>query len=124
MAEAPPSSHDGPIAVGRSAVLAGAAAATAATVLFRVLTAELTNDHFVHQSRGWQILQGEVPVRDFFGPGRILQYYTSTAALALSLPRQWSCTCSGRTSCGIRLHKASWSPRSCSGLGHSSIGAP
>jgi hypothetical protein len=84
MAEAPPSSHDGPIAVGRSAVLAGAAAATPATFLFRFLTAELTNDHFVHLSRGWQILQGEVPVRDFFDPGLILQYYTSTAALALS----------------------------------------
>jgi hypothetical protein len=73
MAEAPPSSHDGPIAVGRSAVLAGAAAATAAPLLLRLLTAARTNEHFVHQSRGWEIHQGEVPVRDFFDPRQILQ---------------------------------------------------
>jgi len=85
MAEAPSSSHDGGRpAVGRAAVLAGAVAATIATFLYRFLTVEFTNDHFVHLSRGWQILQGEVPVRDFFDPGMLLQYYTSTAALILS----------------------------------------
>jgi len=84
MAEAPSSSRDGRAPVGRAAVLAGAAVATAATFLFRFLTVEFTNDHFVHLSRGWQILQGEVPVRDFFDPGLLLQYYTSAAALLLS----------------------------------------
>jgi hypothetical protein len=54
-----------------------------ATIAFfyRYLTLEFTNDHFVHLSRAFQIVEGEVPLRDFFDPGLILQYYASAATL-------------------------------------------
>ena len=52
----------------------------AGTFLFRWLTLNFTNDHFVHLSRARQILLGDVPIRDFFDPGLILQYYLSSAA--------------------------------------------
>src|SRR5262245_20934492 len=61
-----------------------AAVVFVATFLFRFLTLEFMNDHFVHLTRGRQILLGEVPVRDFFDPGLFLQYYASAAALVLS----------------------------------------
>lgn len=41
------------------------------------------NDHFVHLSRAQQILLGDLPIRDFFDPGMLLQYYVSAAALAV-----------------------------------------
>ena len=53
----------------------------AATWVFRWLTIDFTNDHFVHLSRARQILLGEIPVRDFFDPGLPLHYYASAAAL-------------------------------------------
>lgn len=72
-------SRPGPILM-----LAVALAVFAGTFLVRFLTVEFSNDHFVHLSRGRQILLGEVPVRDFFDPGLFLQYYASAAALTLS----------------------------------------
>jgi hypothetical protein len=65
-------------------LIAGIVAAVAGTFLYRFLTIDFTNDHYVHLSRGWQILQGEVPTRDFFDPGLVLQYYASAAALLWS----------------------------------------
>lgn len=56
----------------------------AATFLFRYITIDFPNDHFVHLSRARQIALGEVPIRDFFDPGLILQYYVSAAALIVS----------------------------------------
>lgn len=53
-----------------------------AAFLFRFLTVDFPNDHFVHLARAWQILEGELPVRDFFDEGRFLTYYASVAALA------------------------------------------
>ena len=64
--------------------MVGATVSVVGAFLFRFLTVEFTNDHFVHLSRGWQILQGDVPIRDFFDPGLILQYYASAAALLWS----------------------------------------
>lgn len=64
-------------------VAAGALVATIA-FLYRYLTLEFTNDHFVHLSRGFQIVEGDVPLRDFFDPGLLLQYYASAAALLWS----------------------------------------
>ncbi len=54
------------------------------TFFYRYLTLEFTNDHFVHLSRAFQIVEGEVPLRDFFDPGLFLQYYASAAALLWS----------------------------------------
>jgi hypothetical protein len=56
----------------------------ATTWMFRWLTVDFTNDHFVHLSRARQILLGELPFRDFFDPGLPLHYFASAAALALS----------------------------------------
>jgi len=64
--------------------IAGAILVFALTFLFRCLTFDFTNDHFVHLSRARQILLGDVPVKDFFDPGLFLQYYASAAALMLS----------------------------------------
>ena len=52
----------------------------AGAFLFRWLTVEFTNDHFVHLSRARQILLGDVPIRDFFDAGLFLQNYLSAAA--------------------------------------------
>src|ERR1051325_4650984 len=41
--------------------------------------AGLTDDHFYYLVRGWQILFGELPVRDFADNGAPLQYYTAWA---------------------------------------------
>jgi hypothetical protein len=70
--------------VGRLPLIAGAAVAVAGTFLFRYLTVSFTNDHFVHLSRGRQILYGDLPIRDFFDPGGTLQYYASVGALLWS----------------------------------------
>ena len=50
----------------------------AGVFLFRWLTVEFTNDHFVHLSRARQILLGDVPIRDFFEQ-LFLQTYLSSA---------------------------------------------
>jgi hypothetical protein len=55
-----------------------------AAAMVRWLTVAFTNDHFVHLSRGRQILYGDLPVRDFFDPGLFLQYYASAAALLVA----------------------------------------
>ena len=55
----------------------------AGTFLFRWLTVDFTNDHFVHLSRARQILLGDVPIRDFFDAGFFLQLYLSSAAQLL-----------------------------------------
>src|SRR5687767_12594564 len=73
-----------PAGVRRVPLIVGTGLAFALTFFFRWLTVEFTNDHFVHLSRGRQILLGDVPVRDFFDPGLILQYYASAFALTLS----------------------------------------
>ena len=65
-------------------VRALAVAVFAVTWIFRWLTVDFTNDHFVHLSRARQILLGEMPVRDFFDPGLPLHYYASAAALMVS----------------------------------------
>ena len=65
-------------------VRALAVAVFAITWIFRWLTIDFTNDHFVHLSRARQILLGEVPVRDFFDPGLPLHYYASAAAMMIS----------------------------------------
>jgi hypothetical protein len=70
--------------VQRWAVRVATAIAFALTWIFRWLTIDFANDHFVHLSRARQILLGEVPVRDFFDPGLPLHYYASAAALTVS----------------------------------------
>jgi hypothetical protein len=62
----------------------GVALVAVVTFFYRYLTLEFTNDHFVHLSRAFQIVEGEVPLRDFFDPGLFLQYYASAAALLWS----------------------------------------
>lgn len=41
--------------------------------------AQLTDDHFFYLVRGWQILFGELPVRDFVDHGAPLYYYVAAA---------------------------------------------
>ncbi len=84
MATAPSSALSGHAVVGRGAMMGGTTAAVLGALLVRYLTVEFTNDHFVHLSRAWQVVQGDVPVRDFFDPGALLQYYASAAALLWS----------------------------------------
>jgi hypothetical protein len=43
----------------------------------------LTDDHFFYLVRGWQILFGELPVRDFVDHGAPLYYYVGAAVQAL-----------------------------------------
>ena len=45
--------------------------------------AGLTDDHFFYLARGWQILFGDVPVRDFVDHGAPLYYYVAAAVQAL-----------------------------------------
>ena len=75
---------EGSASISRNGLIIGAIVAVGGTFLFRFLTVEYTNDHFVHLSRGAQILYGDVPIRDFFDPGLTLQYYASAAALLWS----------------------------------------
>jgi hypothetical protein len=63
--------------------LAAAVLVFVVTWIFRWLTVDFTNDHFVHLSRARQILLGELPIRDFFDPGLPLHYFASSAALAI-----------------------------------------
>jgi hypothetical protein len=70
-----------PVSNHRAVVIIGGAIVFCVVWLFRWLTVDFTNDHFVHLSRGRQILLGEWPVRDFFDPGLPLHYFASAAAL-------------------------------------------
>lgn len=62
-------------------IAAGAILAFLATFLLRFLSAEFTNDHFMHLAEGRQVLHGEWPVRDYFDFGLPLQVLTSTVTL-------------------------------------------
>ncbi|OFW16488.1 MAG: hypothetical protein A3H29_04075 [Acidobacteria bacterium RIFCSPLOWO2_02_FULL_67_21] len=73
----------------RTFVAAFAAAAVfAITWLFRFNDpngsfAGLTDDHFFYVVRGWQILYGDLPVRDFVDNGAPLHYYVAAAVQLL-----------------------------------------
>jgi len=67
-----------------AALSAGAALAFVLTFLFRFLSAEFTNDHFMHLVEGRQVLFGEWPARDYFDFGLPLQVLTSTLTLLAS----------------------------------------
>src|SRR5919109_2323571 len=45
--------------------------------------AGLTDDHFFYVVRGWQILHGDLPVRDFVDHGAPLFYYVGAAVQIL-----------------------------------------
>ena len=45
--------------------------------------AGLTDDHFFYVVRGWQILFGDLPVRDFVDHGAPLYYYIAAAVQAI-----------------------------------------
>src|SRR5688572_27602905 len=45
--------------------------------------AGLTDDHFYYLLRGWQILYGELPFRDFVDAGAPLYFYVSAAVQVL-----------------------------------------
>ena len=45
--------------------------------------AGLTDDHFFYLLRGWQILLGEIPIRDFVDHGAPLYFYVSAAVQVL-----------------------------------------
>src|SRR5688572_23189826 len=75
---------------GRAAYLRAAAAAVIAAVIFAVSWlyrfndpggsfAYLTDDHFFYLVRGWQILFGDLPVRDFVDHGAPLYFYVAWA---------------------------------------------
>jgi hypothetical protein len=72
--------------VPREAQYAGLAALFVALFLFRIATASLTNDDYLHVSTAQQVLLGGVPVRDFLDPGEPL-FYTASAAAQLLLGR-------------------------------------
>ena len=61
-----------------------AVAVFAVTWLYRWLTVDFANDHFVPLTRARQILVGEIPVSDFFDPGLPLHHYMSAAAMYAS----------------------------------------
>ena len=84
MAKSSMTHSEGNASISRAALIIGAIVAVGGTFVFRFLSVEYTNDHFVHLSRGAQILYGDVPIRDFFDPGLTLQYYASAAALLWS----------------------------------------
>jgi hypothetical protein len=65
-------------------ITAGGALTFILTFLFRFLSAEFTNDHFMHLAEGRQVLYGEWPVRDYFDFGLPLQVLTSTVTLMWS----------------------------------------
>jgi hypothetical protein len=65
-------------------IAAGGALAFLIAFLFRFLSAEFTNDHFMHVAEGQQVLHGEWPARDYFDFGLPLQAITSAAALLWS----------------------------------------
>lgn len=65
-------------------VVAGGGVSFVLTFLYRFLSTDLANDHFMHLAAGRQVLHGEWPVRDFFDFGLPLQILTSSAALLWS----------------------------------------
>ena len=67
---------------------AGAAVCMAAcTLAWHFLTfSGFNNDHYVHVARGYQMLLGDLPVRDFVDPGEPLMYAVSAGARALFGP--------------------------------------
>ena len=77
------STHDGHAKFGRVPLGILDLGVFAGTFLFRWLTVDFTNDHFVHLSRARQILLGDMPIRDFFDAGFFLQLYLSSAAQLL-----------------------------------------
>jgi len=71
-----------PLAVGGAAALAGAAG-----VAWRYFTfTGFNNDHYVHLSRAYQMLLGDLPVRDFTDPGMPMTYVASAAARVVGGP--------------------------------------
>jgi hypothetical protein len=66
--------------VGRAV---GVVALFAALFYFRLSTASITNDDYLHLSTAQQVVLGAVPVRDFLDPGELLFYSTSAAAQLL-----------------------------------------
>jgi hypothetical protein len=68
---------------GRVGRVVGVAALFAALFLFRLSTASITNDDYLHLSTAQQVVIGAVPVRDFIDPGELLFYLTSAAAQVL-----------------------------------------
>jgi hypothetical protein len=63
--------------------LIGAVLAIAAAVWHAMLMTRATNDNFLHLTLAQQWLNGDVPVRDFFDQGWVLQYSLSAAAQLL-----------------------------------------
>jgi hypothetical protein len=68
--------------IGGTAVL-GPAILFVALFLFRIATASITNDDYLHLSTAQQVVLGAVPVRDFLDPGELLFYSTSAAGQVL-----------------------------------------
>src|ERR1044071_1361375 len=62
---------------------AGLAVLFVVLFFFRIATATITNDDYLHLSTAQQLLLGAVPVRDFLDPGELLFYSTSAAAQLL-----------------------------------------
>jgi hypothetical protein len=58
-------------------------AVIAAALFFRLATASIVNDDYLHLSVAQQIVLGDLPVRDFIDPGEFLFNYTSAAAQVL-----------------------------------------
>jgi hypothetical protein len=88
---APPGSH---VANRAAGTLAAVSTAGLACVIFAFAWiyrfndpggsfASLTDDHFFYLVRGWQILFGELPVRDFVDHGAPLYYYVGAAVQTL-----------------------------------------
>lgn len=78
------SAHAG--AASRAMRVAGAvglAALFVALFCYRLATAAIANDDYLHLSTAQQVLLGAVPVRDFLDPGELLFYSTSAAAQAV-----------------------------------------
>lgn len=81
------SSHEGSQSLeypGRYRLAAVAAGVFVCSWIFRFNDpnggfAGLTDDHFFYLVRGWQILYGDLPVRDFTDHGAPLYYYVSAA---------------------------------------------
>src|SRR5687768_16907345 len=66
--------------VGAMTRVAGLVILFVVLFLFRLATASITNDDYLHLSTAQQVVLGAVPVRDFLDPGELLFYSTSAAA--------------------------------------------
>jgi hypothetical protein len=71
------------LTVAPAAKYAGLAFLFVALFLFRLATASVTNDDYLHLSTAQQVVLGGVPVRDFLDPGELLFYSTSAGAQLL-----------------------------------------